>query len=145
MPSHHQTLAKWLTYSGAIPFIIAAISICLGHATYHMASLSVTYGAVILSFVSGVHWGVFLSHAERAPINLLVSSNITALLAWLSLLLVVPFTQYLILLCSFIGLWLIDRQLVKHGVIEAWFYQLRTRITIIVSGCLLVFLARIIL
>lgn len=145
MPSHQQILAKWLTYLGAIPFMVAAISVCFGHAVYHMSSLSVTYGAVILSFISGIHWGLFLTHAQRAPINLLVSSNITALLAWLSLLLVVPFTQYLILMFSFIGVWLVDRQLVKHGLIETWFYQLRTRITVIVSGCLLVFLARIIL
>lgn len=120
-------LAQLLTALGVIPFAGSLIiyfiraDVSLIHAHY----LSLTYGAIIASFISGVHWGLFLNRARETPINLLVSSNIFAILAWLSLLFIVPITQYLLQITCFISLLLIDKKLAAHGVIEGWFYQLR--------------------
>lgn len=130
--------AKGLTLLGAIPFVAAVLAQIAGMAHYHTAYLSLTYGAVIISFLSGIHWGLYITHAKAKRINLLVSSNILALLAWLSLLLLVPVTQYLIQITCFISLLLIDRQLAADGAIEAWFYQLRLQISSLVIICLLV-------
>lgn len=129
--------AKGLTLLGAIPFVAAVLAQIAGMAHYHTAYLSLTYGAVIISFLSGIHWGLYITHAKAKRINLLVSSNILALLAWLSLLLLVPVTQYLIQITCFISLLLIDRQLAADGAIEAWFYQLRLQISSLVIICLL--------
>lgn len=129
--------AKGLTLLGAIPFVAAVLAQIAGMAHYHTAYLSLTYGAIIISFLSGIHWGLYITHAKAKRINLLVSSNILALLAWLSLLLLVPVTQYLIQITCFISLLLIDRQLAADGAIEAWFYQLRLQISSLVIICLL--------
>ncbi|QDC43242.1 DUF3429 domain-containing protein [Methylophilus medardicus] len=129
--------AKALTLLGAIPFVAAVLAQIAGMAHYHTAYLSLTYGAIIISFLSGIHWGLYITHAKAKRINLLVSSNILALLAWLSLLLLVPVTQYLIQITCFISLLLIDRQLAADGAIEAWFYQLRLQISSLVIICLL--------
>ncbi len=129
--------AKALTLLGAIPFVAAVLAQIAGMAHYHTAYLSLTYGAIIISFLSGIHWGLYITHAKAKRINLLVSSNILALLAWLSLLLLVPVTQYLIQITCFMSLLVIDRQLAADGAIEAWFYQLRLQISSLVIICLL--------
>lgn len=129
--------AKGLTLLGAIPFVAAVLAQIAGMAHYHTAYLSLTYGAIIISFLSGIHWALYITHAKAKRINLLLSSNILALLAWLSLLLLVPVTQYLIQITCFISLLLIDRQLAADGAIEAWFYQLRLQISSLVIICLL--------
>lgn len=132
--------ARSLAALGAIPFIAAVLAHFAGVAEYHTTSLSLTYGAVIISFLSGIHWGVYLTHSQETRINLLISSNLLAILAWLSLLFLVPVTQYLIQITCFIILVLIDRRLTIDGVIERWFYQLRKHITLLVVACLLILL-----
>lgn len=132
--------AKSLAALGAIPFIAAVFAQFAGMAEYHTTYLSLTYGAVIISFLSGIHWGVYLTHSQETRINLLVSSNLLAILAWLSLLFLVPVTQFLIQITCFIALLLIDRQLAADGVIERWFYQLRKHITLLVILCMLILL-----
>lgn len=129
--------AKGLALLGATPFIAAVVAQLAGMANYHTGYLSLTYGAIIISFLSGIHWGLYLTHAKARRINLMISSNVIALLAWLSLLLLIPVTQYLIQITCFISLLLIDRQLLADGAIERWFYQLRQQISLLVIGCLL--------
>jgi Protein of unknown function (DUF3429) len=129
-------LASILTTLGALPFVGAVAAQLAGISAYHTSYFSLTYGAVILSFLGGMHWGVFLSQAHVARINLLVSSNLFALLAWLSLLMLVPLTQYLIQITCFLALLLIDRRLAADGMIERWFYNLRKHVTLVVVVCL---------
>ncbi|MDP8568883.1 DUF3429 domain-containing protein [Methylophilus aquaticus] len=129
-------LASILTIVGALPFVAAVAAQLAGVSAYHTSYFSLTYGAVILSFLGGMHWGVFLSQAHVARINLLVSSNLFALLAWLSLLMLVPLTQYLIQITCFLALLLIDRKLAADGMIERWFYNLRKQVTLVVVVCL---------
>lgn len=129
-------LASILTTLGALPFVGAVAAQLAGISAYHTSYFSLTYGAVILSFLGGMHWGVFLSQAHVTRINLLVSSNLFALLAWLSLLMLVPLTQYLIQITCFVALLLIDRKLAADGMIERWFYNLRKQVTLVVVLCL---------
>lgn len=140
MQSAHIQLAKTLAFMGALPFIGAVVAQSLGMAHYHSGYLALSYGAVIISFLCGIHWGLFLSHAHEIRLNLLVSSNLLAVIAWATLFFVVPVTQYLVQIAAFIVLWLIDRRLVAEGVIERWFYQLRKQVTMLVLLCLCVML-----
>lgn len=135
MQTQHIRWAIILTYLGAVPFILAVAAPLFGMASYHTAYLVLTYGAVIISFLAGIHWGLFLSYAESARINLLVSSNVIALLAWGSLLLLLPVTQFLIQMLCLVALLLIDRQLHQAAVISDWFFRLRTQITALVMLC----------
>lgn len=135
MPRHYIRWAIALTYLGAVPFILAVAAPLFGMASYHTAYLVLTYGAVIISFLAGIHWGLFLSHADTARINLLLSSNVIALLAWGSLLLLIPATQFLIQMLCLVAVLLIDRQLHQAQVIADWFLRLRTQVTALVMLC----------
>lgn len=136
----HTQLAKNLTFMGALPFVGAVGAQLQGMEHYHSGYLALTYGAVIISFLCGIHWGLFLTHANDIRLNLLVTSNLLAVIAWATLFFVIPVTQYLVQIAAFIALWLIDCRLVAEGVIERWFYHLRKQVTILVVLCLSVML-----
>lgn len=136
----HIQLAKTLTFMGALPFVGAVIAQLQGMAHYHSGYFALTYGAVIISFLGGIHWGLFLSNAQHTRLNLLVTSNLLALIAWATLFFVVPVTQYLVQIAAFIALWWIDRKLVAEGIIERWFYRLRSQVTAVVLLCLAIML-----
>lgn len=134
-------LATTLTCLGAIPFIAAVCAQVLGYDALQLRFFSLSYGAVIISFLSGMHWGIYLMQAQATRINLLITSNVFALLAWASLLLVIPSLQYGLQIVCFVVLFFIDRALTANGMLERWFYQLRQRITTVVIVCLVAMIA----
>ena len=82
--------ARWLGFSGLIPFVAAAVAGLVGGPPLHDLSLRalLAYGAVILSFLGGVRWG--LTIATPTPDSLfkeLTISVLPSLLGWASLLL----------------------------------------------------------
>ena len=131
-------LAKWLTIFGAIPFIACVVLAVATSDKVHAGYFSLTYGAVIASFLSGMHWGLYLTQADKTRINLLITSNMIALLSWLSLLLIHPLAQYCIQIACFMSLLIIDRVLMADGIISQWFYRLRVNISIVVVISLIV-------
>jgi hypothetical protein len=137
MKQDHIVWAKTLAWLGAVPFVASVAAQFAGMAGYHTAYSSLTYGTVIISFLSGIHWGLYLSSGQHSSINLLVSSNVLAVVAWLSLVLLAPSVQYLVQGACFTVLLLIDARLVADGVIERWFYQLRKQVTLLVVLCLI--------
>ena len=78
-----------------------------------------------------------LFFGERAPINLLLSSNVLALAAWGALLLPDGPGPFRLLILVFLALVLIDRRLRKAELIPEWFYRLRLQASAAVSLCLL--------
>jgi hypothetical protein len=91
----------WLGYGGLVPFVAFCAGSLLGgaHADLSRAALF-SYGAVILSFVGALHWGIALAApglATRQRAALFAWSVLPALLAWPSLLLYVkPATLLLV-------------------------------------------------
>jgi hypothetical protein len=138
MRSPHVKLANTLTLLGAIPFLAPAIASLLGFRDAHMHALVLSYGAIIASFLSGMHWGLYLRHAAQTRINLLITSNIVALVAWASLIIPVTLWQYVLQIACFALLLFIDYQLTKSRVHATWFFNLRALITGIVIVSLLV-------
>ena len=138
MQTTHIKLAQALTFSGALPFVAAILAPLVGIDFMHSGYFALTYGAIIIAFLSGIHWGLFMAHAHDTRLNLLISSNLFALLAWGSLLLMQPRLAVFVQIVCFLGLWLIDRRLVAEAVIRPWFFRLRTQITAIVLFCLCV-------
>ena len=62
-------VAEGVPYAGLLPFVAGALGIALldGEPRQFSARALVAYGAVILSFVGAVHWGLLLqSTAARA-------------------------------------------------------------------------------
>lgn len=130
-------LAKILTYSGTLPLIVCVVLIFFPIVGIDGSILAKTYGAIILSFLCGMHWASFLFFSEKCPYNLLVTSNIVALLAWCSLLITYQEITFISQALCFLFLLTLDFRLRDAGVLPEWFYQLRRNATIIVVSCLL--------
>ena len=91
---------------GLIPFVFATY-LSWTNATFFDRSglyLFITYGAIILSFLSGTLWGQFV-HKESSPVSkyLLISSNVVAVAAWFSLLLDIQVLSIALLFLGFIS------------------------------------------
>lgn len=136
MKSQPIQLANTLTYLGALPFLAAVLGLLLGMDATHLHYWILTYAAVIIAFLSGMHWGFVITHPTPIRFHLLLSSNVFALLAWGSLWFLYPRWQYAWQLTCFVLLFFIDRKLAQQAVIPPWFYQLRQRITCVVILCL---------
>lgn len=121
-----------LTYLGIIPFWLCAIAIALGLERYYAVIALRSYGAVIASFISGIHWGIAMHNSDRKTLWLLLSSNAVALMAWASLLIHSAISALSILSFAFIVLITIDTILFKSHRIDSWFMKLRWRVTIFV-------------
>jgi Protein of unknown function (DUF3429) len=125
-------VAKSLTYAGTLPFIACAMGVIIPSAGADGRAIVMNYGAVIISFLCGIHWACYLFFAERCPRNLLLTSNIVALLACLSLLVHAnPLALLLQTLC-FLYLLVLDYKLCEVGILSPWFYTLRRNATVIV-------------
>ncbi len=140
-----RVLARVLTFAGALPFIAAVVALQLAPpvATAPVWQAVLGYGAVIASFVSGIHWGLFVYRDKAMPLNLFISSNVCALAAWGALLAPTLWLSLAILIAVFAALFAIDHALWRAGAHAAWFYQLRAAITAIVIAALAVLLPMI--
>jgi hypothetical protein len=129
-------LAKLLTYSGTLPLIGCAAAMLIPSGAIDAGFLSRTYSAVIISFLCGIHWAVYLFFSEKCPRNLLVTSNVVALIAWLSLITAHHGVCLLLQPFCFLYLLTLDIKLRDCGILPEWFYHLRRNATIIVVLCL---------
>jgi hypothetical protein len=136
MKKNQITLAKILTYSGTLPIIASAVAYYFPVAGWDSTLIARTYAAIIISFLCGIHWAAYFFFAEKCPRNLLITSNVVALLAWASLL--VPQASITILLQALCFLYLLtlDLKLRDACILPPWFYSLRRNATIIVVLCL---------
>ena len=132
------SMAKILTYSGSLPFIFLTY---LGFANNNQffsidASLMLmSYAAVILSFIAGMHFAYAILQ-DKINITLLFLSNVVALISWVCLL--VNFHIALMLMViSYVFSLIIDFIAYKNLIIARWFFNLRLRISFIVTPCLL--------
>ena len=77
-----------LGYGGLIPFVLLALLMWFVRADLRpLVALALAgYGAVIVSFLGGIHWGVGFQMGEAAPQLHFVWGVAPALLAWLALL-----------------------------------------------------------
>lgn len=131
--------AAWLGALGLIPFVgLAAASLSIDPAyAVHIHFLLATYGALILSFLGGVHWGLAIMDrryipGERAPVGRLVAGVIPALVGWSALMVGAPWDLYT-LACAFLLLLLLDVRIGGTGGLPAWYPRLRMPLTAIVA------------
>jgi hypothetical protein len=143
IPPDAPPAATWLGLAGAIPFVALALAaiagqdMVLGLAT--MPAL-IGYGAVILSFLGGIRWGLAMPDPRGAAQAAgLVQSVLPSLLAWAALL--APPTAGLVMLClGFVAQGVADRAF-GSPLAPAWFARLRTLLTAIVAVSLLAAIA----
>ncbi len=129
-----------LGVGGLVPFVVLAVMLWALPSGYAPTAVRwlLCYGAVILTFVGALHWGVALVHPEmddRQRALLMAWSVVPALVAWFALL-VDPLAGVVILLLMFIVQLVADHRLVQHVAVTPWFLRLRQRLTFAVVSCL---------
>ncbi len=132
---NERTTAWLLALAGYLPFIAIAVTLLLTGKTHPFQPVLVdafrTYGAIILSFLGGVRWGLALRD-QPVSAEELVFSVIPAIAAWFSLFLPAP-ASIAILLLGFCaqGAW--DSLSMHAGKGPQWYAQLRITLTLIVA------------
>jgi hypothetical protein len=120
-----------LGIAGLIPFWGLAISIIVFDPPIknYAIQAEITYGAVILSFLGGIHWGLAAMN-ERHVNWLCLSWGITpSLIAWGALFLQ-PFFGLLLLITGFLAAAIIDFRVFTSNSNNTWFGGLRTVLSI---------------
>lgn len=131
--------AMALGAAGLIPFVgCLLIGLLAADDLAGLAMLALRgYGACILSFMGGVHWGLAIHPAApEADYGRLGASVVPALVAWAALLLP-PYFGYLVLATAFAGLLAYDLAATRKGLAPAWYPKLRVPLTVVVTLCLL--------
>jgi hypothetical protein len=125
--------AKPLGYAGLVPFAACALVMLVlpDAGTRDAAGRALLgYGAVILSFLGGVHWGLVLRGAspERAG-GLLAAGVLPSLAGWVALLL--PFEPAAAVLVGGFGLfWLYEHRVLGTAVLPPGYLALRRWLTL---------------
>jgi len=133
-------LAKQLTYSGTLPLLFCVLGYYANCKGIDFRGAAIAYALLIIAFLSGIHWAIYLSSANKCPINLFLRSNITTLLAYATYFIATPDINLSLELICFLALLYWDKKLERAGVLPLWFFQLRCYATFIV-GILLISLA----
>lgn len=140
-PQDPPPMAWRLGYAGLIPFVFGAVLVWLvtGEAHPYVAAALSAYGAVIVSFLGGIHWGHVMRpwpQGQDGPASAdatLVWGVVPSLVAWLGVLMP-PYAGLFVLGLAIIGCYLVDRRRYAALGLQAWM-TLRFRLTAVASLC----------
>jgi len=130
----------WLGYGGLLPFLALMPASLLDH--HHGVVWSdalYAYGAIILSFIGALHWGLAMSLpelTERQRSAYFAWSVVPALIAWPAVLFSPPLAAPL-LVFGFIAHYLQDRRLARQATLAGWYLPLRLRLSSVAVVCLI--------
>jgi hypothetical protein len=136
--------AKWLGAFGAIPFITLAVAVVFlegaGQETAYFAIAA--YGAVILSFLGGIHWGLAVADGDQAEGDSrnfvrLGGSVVPPLIGWVALFLTTS-TGLFVLAAAFAGMLLFDWHASRKAHAPRWYPKLRCPLTTVAVVSLVV-------
>ncbi len=135
--------ASWLGALGLMPFVALSLACAVidGPGKNEALFALAAYGAVILSFLGGVHWGLALAGSGAAQngrelFRRLTYSVLPALIGWVALLLPTP-ANLLTLSVAFLILLAYDFVASRANRAPAWYPTLRWPLTLIVTAALL--------
>jgi hypothetical protein len=133
-----------LTYAGTIPFIIAALYPEGMIRNISAITIVSSYAAAIISFISGIHWSLYMTENKPERSTFLIITNIITL-SGLALLL---FATSVIAIGGYLGLFssllVVDAHAARSGAISNHFRRLRLITTVIVCISLTTLLLRLI-
>jgi hypothetical protein len=131
MAFNRKRLIHLLTYSGGIPFIIYAISSIFDYPKNYEQIISNSidiYSLLIISFISGSHWGLSLNNDKK--VNVLILSNVIVLGIWFAYIFQFYFKS--VFLTAFTILLWIDYSYLLIEKMNRWYLKLRRNISLIV-------------
>lgn len=147
-PRRIPTPALVLGLGGLVPFVVGALGGWLaspGHAGLALNAM-LGYGAVILSFLGGVHWGRALAPdlAARPGGARLLWSVTPALIGWGAMFAGQIYAVLVLFIAAFTLAFFVDAKAVNVGMFPAWYGRLRKLLSIGVLVCLLLALFAVI-
>ena len=134
--THHCPEAWALGLAGLLPFVLGGAGVWFFHFEWSdlAATALLTYAAVIVSFLGGIHWGMAMRQT-RAPRGWLIWGVLPSLLAWAGLLLNSAW-GLLLMAASLILCYVVDAQIYRPLQLGAWLI-LRGMLTFVaVVSCL---------
>ncbi len=137
LPPRHLFLAQFLGYAGTLPLVAAVCAAYFKVSIVDPLQSARLYSAIIIAFLSGIHWASYIFYSNKCPRNLLATSTACALVAWGSLM--YPQLKLALALQSLCLLYLLvlDYKLKEAKILPDWFYALRNNATAIVVVCLM--------
>ena len=123
-------MASLMGFGGLIPFFVCAGAGYSGVSPWAQLGIICCgiYGAVILSFIGAVHWGLAMA-SQRHP-AWFVWSVVPALYAWFPIVFLNPRTALLALAPGFLIAWNVDRYAHSNGLLPDWYMNLRHMLTL---------------
>ncbi|KLO14896.1 hypothetical protein SCHPADRAFT_902885 [Schizopora paradoxa] len=100
-------------------------------------NVQVTYGAVMLSFLGALHWGMeFAGYGGHKGYTRLFLGAVPVLYAWPTLMLA-PTSALIAQWIGFTGLWWADLQATNAGWTPKWYSQYRFYLSVLVGTCII--------
>ena len=130
-------LPLYITIAGIAPFVVLSVVVSMRWFSNQQAVVEIllTYAAVIISFLGGVHWGISVHHYSYSPrvANLLTIESVApSLVAWGVLFYPDIHIQLLVMTLLFSFMWAVESLLYSEDLIPQWFFNLRCVVTPIV-------------
>jgi hypothetical protein len=136
--------AAWLGGLGLVPFVGLSIASQAIEGDLKTAALRglLAYGAVILSFLGGIHWGAAMTRSITQTNSGIDSgrlgiSVVPSLVGWTSLLIDARY-GLAVLAVGFAANLLLDIRSTRQGLAPPWYRRLRQPLTMIVVVALIV-------
>jgi len=130
-----------LALIGIVPFVVLALWL-YGIAPDHpwrqgTILLLTTYGAIVLSFLGGIRWGIALLAREGDRQRDITLSIVPPVIGWIAVMVPPPLT-YVFLAAAFAaqGAW--DSLTLTPETVPAWYRRVRIQLTILVVAALVV-------
>ena len=132
---------KLLAYAGLIPFVGMAVLLWLVDSDLHpfLALAMAGYGAAIVSFLGGIHWGIGFKNVSRmhnAPLFNFGWGVVPSLMAWVAV--TMPAYAGLPLLALILGIcYAVDRKTYLEAGLQEWL-PMRWHLTLVAAlSCLI--------
>jgi hypothetical protein len=143
MLSRPTPAAQTLGYAGLIPFVGTAVASLLVPTVYRevAAAALLTYAAVIVSFLGGIHWGMVMvgtasdDGASGSPTARLIWGVTPSLLAWAALLCPVH-GGLIVSAASLATAYLVDARMYPRVGAQGWLPMRLTLTAVATASCL---------
>lgn len=127
-------------YAGTLPFILFMLLSFVANeesTAKAITTLQMAYGAMILSFLGGIHWGQAIpsNNTKQLSFSMLLTIGSFGLMI---LGFFTPSLPLLLMACLFWAVYYADRNLMPLDYIPEGYFSFRRNLTIIVSGTLLI-------